>query len=170
MNLIRSRPGSPYQPLSLTTRYILPTSASFHLPLGRHLISLAMEDCESHGHVCWRIGPTCNSRTLVSTAHWTSRTTANPYSARGTGQPTQSALDRIVAFSPPISIPVSGATGRLTASAAGLRRRFDRPNKSAHELAVHLRCERIYVDAFGKEQIARIFGPVNANRLDVDLI
>ncbi len=43
-------------------------------------------------------------------------------------------------------------------------------DEGAEELAVDMRGERVHVDTFGREKLARIFGAVDARRLNFDLL
>ena len=47
---------------------------------------------------------------------------------------------------------------------------LDRPHKGAHELAVHLRRDRVHIDAFPRKNLPRVFGAIDPCRLNVNLL
>src|SRR5262245_48781242 len=68
-------------------------------------------------------------------------------------------------------IPQRHSAAACERAAAFVRRaRLHGADEGAHEFALHLRCERIHIDALSRQEFARVFDVVDPRRLDRDRI
>src|ERR1022692_3790183 len=62
------------------------------------------------------------------------------------------------------------AASRFAASPRSYARWLDSPNEGTHELAIHVCCNRVHVDAFRRKKLTCIFCVVDSCGLDVNLL
>src|SRR5437667_8410550 len=93
-----------------------------------------------------------------------------PAALSRTNPPRSSGCSRVLrcAFYRPFALTLVAASGTAASLGRGAGW-FCCPHECTHKFSVHLRGDRVHVNALSSKKVARIFGAVNARWLNVDL-